>query len=98
MELQSERLHARRVKQFEDRLDALLAVDSLAAVYLGSYEGFDVVGDEYRMFISCPSARRLVEALKPLIPLLHWERGVRALLRFGEMHDPDAPEESVLLT
>jgi hypothetical protein len=83
------------LKHLENELDAQLAVPSLEAPFFGCYEGSDKVAGEFRMFLSCPDADRLVEKLHPWLSCLSWASTVRVLKRYGDMHDPDAEESPV---
>jgi hypothetical protein len=84
-----------RFMRFEDALDNELAVSSLDAPYFGRYEGHEIAGRDYRVFLSCPNAPDLAEKLLPIVKQLRWMSPVRLIKRSGEMRDASAAEEMV---
>jgi len=84
-----------RLAKFMDELDGLLCDPSADAPYFGSLEGDDRVDGELRLFLSCPDANALVDKLGPWLKKLSWKGRVSLMKRFGEMTDPDCPEESI---
>ena len=87
----------KKIKLLENDLDAQLAISHLAAPFFGQYEGSDNVDKEFRLFISCPDANKLLEKLSPWLNTLNWRRTVYVMKRFGEMHDESAAEEIIEL-
>jgi hypothetical protein len=81
------------IKRLENDLDVQLAVPSLDAPYFGSYEGSDTVEGEFRMFLSCPDADALEQKLLPWLEAIDWPTEIYVMRRYGDMYDPDVPEE-----
>lgn len=84
----------KQIRRIEDDLDAQLAIKSLDVPFFGDYEGSETVNREFRMFLCCPDADRLVGKLDPWIRQINWPSGFRVVKRFGDLHDPIAPEEA----
>jgi hypothetical protein len=84
-----------RLAKLMDEIDSLLYQPAAKqdSPYLGSLEGDDVVEGELRLFLSCPDANALVEKLRPWLNALSWPGGVKVLKRYGELSDPNCPEE-----
>ena len=82
------------IKRIEDDLDAQLAVKSLDEPFFGVYEGSDIANGEFRVFLCCPDANRLVQKLDPWLRRIGWKSGLRVFKRFGDLRDVNAPEEA----
>lgn len=76
----------------EQVLDSRLLPDSLEDRYIGSYEGFECVTGEYRLFFSCPDAEKLLRYIEEDVRNLEWRRPVIVCLRFGGMHEANVRE------
>jgi len=87
----------KQFKKLEDELDAQFVVQSLNQTYFGSYEGHDLVGSEYRMFLSCPDVDSLVRKLLPWLEGFEWSTKVHVMKRYSNLHDKDAEEKLVEL-
>ncbi|MES2788521.1 MAG: DUF1629 domain-containing protein [Planctomycetota bacterium] len=83
----------KRISQIENDLDAQLIVSSLAAPFFGTYEGSDTVDNQYRMFVTCPDVERLASKLMPWLESVRQSDEIVVFQRFGDLHDPDAPEK-----
>lgn len=81
------------IKSLEDDLNAQLTVTTLDAPYFGSYEGSDIVDGEFRMFLTCPDADALERKLLPWLQAIDWPTEIYVMRRYGDMDDPDVPEE-----
>lgn len=82
-----------RICSLANAVDYHLQLKEFTDPYLGSYEGHDIVGSEYRMFFSAPNTNILFESLRALLCSLRWNKSVRVYLREGGMFDEDAREE-----
>ncbi|MDJ0632715.1 MAG: hypothetical protein QNJ34_05950 [Xenococcaceae cyanobacterium MO_188.B29] len=92
--------NAKEIKQInnlENELDAQLKISAIDAPYFGCFEGYDIVNNEYLIFISCPDADALAEKLFSWLKELNWSDRVYAMKRYGEMYDAQAKEEIVEL-
>lgn len=87
----------KQFKKLGDELDAQLVVQSLNQTYFGSYEGHDLVGSEYRVFLSCPDVDSLVRKLLPWLEGFEWSTKVHVMKRYSNLHDKDAEEKLVEL-
>ncbi len=87
----------KEVNKIEDEIDAQLVISSLNSPYFGSLEGNDIVGNQYRIFITTPDVERLVMKLQPWLDSLVWREPIGMLKRFGNLHDVDAVEEFSML-
>lgn len=83
------------IEKIEDELDYFLHMQTIDEPYYGTYEGNDIVNSEFRIFISSPDVDKLVIKLLPWLENIHWDEGMYALKRYGDMHNEDA-KESVL--
>lgn len=81
-----------RIMALEEVLDARLRVDSLQDHYLGSYEGYECVDDECRLFLSCPDSEKLLNYILEDIKNLQWRRPIRVCQRFGRMYELNTRE------
>ena len=85
------------ISKSEDALDRVLAVKEIDDKYYGTYEGHDVVDNQYRIFISCPNADELIEKLSSdWLKDLNYAN-VQLYKRLGGMYDEDAIVELVEL-
>jgi hypothetical protein len=75
------------VRELMDKLDALLLPPDRSATIVGKLEGHEVVGREYRLFLSAPSAETLFRTIRPLVKELEWNGEVRVVQRSGGIHD-----------
>ncbi len=85
------------INKIEDEIDAQLIVSTLGESYFGSLEGTDIVDSQVRIFLSTPDVEKLMDKLHPWFDSLVWQKPVGILKRFGELHDPNAVEEFILL-
>ena len=83
------------LSKIEDELDKILLITSKDMPYYGSYEGHDIVGNEYRMFLSCPSADALVAKLISWLEVINKSIKCIVVKRYGSMRDQDAKEQLV---
>jgi hypothetical protein len=85
------------VEAIMDALDRLLADPHAAydAPVFGNLEGNEPVNGEHWLFLSCPDADQLVEAMRPFLRRLDWPGEVVLTKRYGEMRYEGAAEETV---
>lgn len=88
----------KRISQIENELDAQLMVMSLTAPYFGNYKGSDTFENHYRMFVTCPDAEKLARKLMPWLKCTYQTDQIIAVKRFGDLNDPDVPEETLDLS
>lgn len=86
-----------RLEFIENELDLKLKITSPDEPYFGTYEGSDVVNNEFRCFVSCPDVDKLTKKLMPWIINIDWPQGMYAIKRYGDMHDKDAGELSLVV-
>jgi hypothetical protein len=80
-----------RVSVMMNSLDALLISypARIADGYRGAVEGDEAVRGEHRIFFSCPSSERLLDALRPWLRNLDWPHDVSVILRTLPMSEAD---------
>ncbi len=87
------KMEKQRVNDLMDQIDMFLMKSEEQGTYLGSLEGNQYERKEAHLFLSCPDAHKLADALIPMLRSLAWERGVKITRRFGAYDDAECPEE-----
>jgi hypothetical protein len=82
-----------RIAAFENAMDARLRVESLESEYFGSYEGHDIVENEYRMFFSCPDVDRLLDYIRDDVRQLQWSTEIKVCRRYGRIYETNIRKE-----
>lgn len=88
----------KRISEVEKQLDVQLMVPSMTAPFFGSYKGSDSFENHYRMFVTCPDVEKLAQKLMPWLNFIHQADEIIAVKRYGDLNDPDAPEETIELS
>jgi hypothetical protein len=84
---------AAKINNFESILDLRLHVDSLQSEYIGSYEGNEFIGEECRLFLSCPDVDRLLDHIQINIEQLQWASKIRVYRRYGRLYETEVEEK-----
>ena len=86
-----------KINLFENRLDERLKVESLQSEYLGTYEGSEFVGEECRLFLSCPDVDRLLNYLRTDIEQFQWHDSMKIYRRYGRLYQTEAKEKMTMI-
>jgi hypothetical protein len=86
------------VSDAESGLDDLSALeerltDAIEAAKVGEFDGNEVGGGEYVLFMYGPDAERLFAVVRPVVDSLPPRVGSYAILRWGRADDPHARQE-----
>ncbi len=87
----------KRINAFEDALDARLRVEAPDSEYIGSYEGYEMIANEYRMFFSCPDVDRLFAHIRDDVDAFQWPAKIQVCRRYGRMYETKIREEMSLI-
>ncbi len=82
----NERYNSEILESKNTAIDAILSVSSLEDQYFGSYEGSDLVGDELRLFFSCPDVDDLFSFIKSELFNIDFADSIQVLKRYGAMY------------
>lgn len=88
-------IERRKINRLENIIDEILLNVINSGRYKGVYEGSDEVDNEFRMYLSCPNARKLLDEIREELRAVSWHSEITVCLRKGHLFNENAVETSV---